>query len=61
MQCRFQTPGNLLVDDHNVTGCSHSEICRFVQLAQLKEAEGAVDGEAADEIANLRYHTQLGP
>ena len=25
-----------------------------LQLAQLKEAEGAIDGEAADEIANLR-------
>ena len=32
-----------------------------MQLAQLKEAEGAIDGEAADEIANLRYHNQLCP
>ena len=28
-----------------------------MQLAQLKEAEGAIDGEAADEIGNLRYNT----
>lgn len=40
---------------------SHSKICYFMQLAQLKEAEGAIDGEAADEIANLRYHDQLCP
>ena len=40
---------------------SHNEMCCFMQLAQLKAAEEAIDGEAADEIADLRYHNQLCP